>query len=131
MQSSFTRPNRIYFQLLAAPPRKKTYGIRVLLYSILSGKSRHFSLRRHHWFPREMTSLEASEETDSILMTRHHTDLGSVSGCLAENLIHPIRSATHILVVTRHQYGICALDCFLRLHSPSNPARLTQAHNVS
>ena len=31
---------------------------------------------RHHWFPREMTSEQAS--ANSILMTRHYPDVGSV-----------------------------------------------------
>ena len=44
-------------------------------------------------------------------MTRHYPDLGSASdwSCRVGNLIQPIRSTTQICVVTRHQYGICAL----------------------
>ena len=44
-------------------------------------------------------------------MTRHYPDLGSASdrSCCVGNLIQPIRSASQIWQVTRHQYGICAL----------------------
>ena len=44
-------------------------------------------------------------------MTRHYSNLGSASdrSCCVGNLIQQIRSTTQIWVVTRHQYGICAL----------------------
>ena len=44
-------------------------------------------------------------------MTRHYPDLGSASDWLkrAGTSFQPIRSTTHIWVVTRHQYGISAL----------------------
>ena len=44
-------------------------------------------------------------------MTRHYPDLGSVSDWLKQisHAARPIRSTTHIWVVTRHQYGISAL----------------------
>ena len=46
-----------------------------------------------------------------MLMTRHYPDLGSDSdwSCRVGNSIQPIRSTTHIWVVTRHQYGISTL----------------------
>ena len=52
-----------------------------------------------------------NERRNSILMTRHYSDLGSVSNwsCRVGNLIQPIRSTTQIWVVTRHQYGISVL----------------------
>ena len=45
-------------------------------------------------------------------MTRRYPDLDIASGWLfrRENLIQPSRSTTQILVVTRHQYEISALD---------------------
>ena len=48
---------------------------------------------------------------NSILMTRHYPDQGSASdwSCRVGNLIQPIRSATQVWVVKRHQYGISAL----------------------
>jgi len=44
-------------------------------------------------------------------MMRHYPHLGSASDwlCYVGNLIQPIRSPTHIWVVTRHQYGISEL----------------------
>ena len=44
-------------------------------------------------------------------MTRHYPDLGGASdlSCRARNSLQPIRNATQICVVTRHQYGIPAL----------------------
>ena len=41
-------------------------------------------------------------------MTRHYPDLGSASDWLNQisHAARPIRSTTHIWVVTRHQYGI-------------------------
>ena len=44
-------------------------------------------------------------------MTRHYPALGSASDCSRRvgNLIQPIRSTTHIWLVTRHQCGISAL----------------------
>ena len=74
-----------------------------------------------------------NERRNSILMTRHHTDLGSASDRLNQisYAARPIRSTTQTWIVTRHQYGICALvsqtsfggetssitKCFLRLRS--------------
>ena len=48
---------------------------------------------------------------NSILMTRHHPDLGSASDWLNQisHSVRPIRSTTQIWVVMRHQYGIFAL----------------------
>ena len=53
----------------------------------------------------------SNERRNSILMTCHYPDLGSASDWLNENslVVQPIRSATKIWVVTRHQYGISAL----------------------
>ena len=44
-------------------------------------------------------------------MTRHYPDLGSASDWLNQisHAARPIRSTTHIWVVTRHQYGISPL----------------------
>ena len=44
-------------------------------------------------------------------MTLHYPELGIASdwSCRVGNLIQPIRGATQIWVVTRHQYGISAL----------------------
>ena len=52
-----------------------------------------------------------NERRNSILMKRHHPDLGSASdwSCRVGNLIQPIRRTTQIWVVTRHQYGISVL----------------------
>ena len=51
------------------------------------------------------------ERRNSLLMTRHYTDLGSACdwSCCSWNLLQPIRSTTQIWVVSRHQYGISAL----------------------
>ena len=51
------------------------------------------------------------ERRNSILMTRHYPDLGSVSEWSqgVGSLLQPIRSTTQIWVMTRHQYGISAL----------------------
>ena len=48
---------------------------------------------------------------NSILMTRHHPDLGSASDWLNQisHWVRPIRRTTQIWVVMRHQYGIFAL----------------------
>ena len=65
--------------------------------------------RGHNWFSREMTSEEQAR--NSILMTRHYPDLSSASYWLKQIplVARPIRSATQIWVVTRHQNGISAL----------------------
>ena len=74
------------------------------------------SLRKQPTFGDATTGLPAkwrlrNERRNSILMTRHYPDLGSASdwSCRVGNLIQPIRSATRIWAVTRHQYGISAL----------------------
>ena len=53
----------------------------------------------------------SNERRNSILMTRHYPDLGRASDWLKRNSLafQPIRSTASIWVVTRHQYGICAL----------------------
>ena len=65
--------------------------------------------RGPHWFPREMTSEERTR--NSILMTRHYPDLSSASYWLKQIplVARPIRSATQVWIVTRHQNGISAL----------------------
>ena len=52
-----------------------------------------------------------NERRNSILMTRHFPDLGSTSDWLNQipHAARPIRSATQIWVVTRHQHGISVL----------------------
>ena len=52
-----------------------------------------------------------SERKSSVLMTRHYPDPGSASDWLNQisHVAWPMRSTTQIWVVTRHQYGICAL----------------------
>ena len=49
-----------------------------------------------------------NEGRNSILMTRHYSDLGSASdwSYRVGNFIQPISNTTQIWVVTRHQYGI-------------------------
>ena len=46
-----------------------------------------------------------------MLMTYHYPDLGSACDWLNQisQAARPIRSTTHVWVVTRHQYGISAL----------------------
>ena len=73
------------------------------------------SLRKQPTFGDATTGFPAkwrlrNERRNSILMTRHYPDNGSVSGwsCRVGNLIQPIRSTTHISVGTRHQYRISA-----------------------
>ena len=58
--------------------------------------------RRHHCFPREMTSEK--ERRNSILMVRHYPDLGSASDWLNQifHAVRPVRSTNQIWVVTRH-----------------------------
>ena len=52
-----------------------------------------------------------NEHRNSIMMTRHYSDLGSASDWLKQisHAARPIKSTTQIWVVTRHQYGISAL----------------------
>jgi len=75
---------------------------------------------------------------NSILMTYHYPDHGSISDWSCNYLHQPIRSTTQIWVVTLHQYGISALvtqtsfreetssdvtgnvGCFLRLTTTSS-----------
>jgi len=49
---------------------------------------------------------------NSILMTCHYPNLGSAQWCfwVVDNSLHPITNTTQIWVVTRHQYGISALE---------------------
>ena len=52
-----------------------------------------------------------NERRNSILMTRHYSDLGTASDWTKQisSAVRPIRTITQIWVVTRHQYGISAL----------------------
>ena len=74
------------------------------------------SLRKQPTFGKATTGFPAkwrlrNERRNSILMTRHYSDLGSASDWLNQisHAARPIRSTTQIWVVTRHQYGISAL----------------------
>ena len=69
-------------------------------------------LSENLWFPREMTSEEQAEKFQQMLMTCHYLHLGSASdwSCCEGNLLQPIRSTAQIWIVTRHQYGISALN---------------------
>ena len=53
--------------------------------------------RRHRWFSREKTSESRNKRRNSILMTYHYPDLGTVSDWMKQNFI-PIRSTTQIRV---------------------------------
>ena len=63
-------------------------------------------LRRHHWFPRQMTSEKRAQ--------KFHTDDASLQNLGSAfdrsfhvgNLLQPIRSTIQIWVVMCHQYGI-------------------------
>ena len=79
-----------------------------------------------------------NKRRNSILMTYHYPDHGSISDWSCNYLHQPIRSTTQIWVVTLHQYGISALvtqtsfreetssdvngnvGCFLRLTTTSS-----------
>ena len=74
------------------------------------------SLRKQPTFGDATTGFPAkwrlrNKRRNSILMTRHYPDLGSASDWLNQisHAARPIRSTTHIWVVTRHQYGISPL----------------------
>ena len=76
----------------------------------------HYSQRKQPTFGDATTGFPAkwplkNGRRNSILMTRHYPDLGSVShwSCHVGNLIQPMRSTTQIWVVTRHQYGLSVL----------------------
>ena len=63
----------------------------------------------HPWFPHKMMSEK--QHRNSILMTRHYSDLRSASDWLKQisHAAQPIRSTTQIWGEMRHQYGISAL----------------------
>ena len=74
------------------------------------------SLRKQTTFRDATNSFPAkrhlrNERRNSILMTCHYPDLGSVSNWLKQfsQAARPIRSTTQIWVVKRHQYGISTL----------------------
>ena len=74
------------------------------------------SLRKQLTFCDATTDLPAkrrlrNKRRNSILMTRHRSDLGGASDWLKQifHAARPIRSSTQLWVVTRHQYGISAL----------------------
>ena len=84
--------------------------------TLLFMSSSRNSLRRQPTLGDATTGFPAkwrlrNERRNSILMTRHYTDLGSASDWSrrVRNFIQPSRSTTQIRVVTRHQYGIAAL----------------------
>ena len=62
--------------------------------------------RRQDWFPAK--GRLRNERRNSILMTRHYTDLGGVSDWLKRIscAARQIRSTSQIRVVTRYEYGI-------------------------
>ena len=62
--------------------------------------------RRQDWFPAKWRLR--NERRNSILMTRHYTDLGGVSDWLKRIscAARQIRSTSQIRVVTRHEYRI-------------------------
>ena len=66
--------------------------------------------RRHERFPPDLTS-EKRLRGNSILITRHYSDLGSASHWLKQvsQAALPTGRTTQIWVVTRHQFGISAL----------------------
>ena len=66
---------------------------------------------RHHWFPREMTSEQAS--ANSILMTCRYPDVSSDFDWLKQISLaaQQLRTTIHIWVATRHHYRVCA-RCF-------------------
>ena len=68
-------------------------------------------LPRHHWFPCEMTSKQAS--ANPILMTCHYPNVGTAFDWLKQISLaaRQISSTTHIWVATRHHYRVCA-RCF-------------------
>ena len=59
-----------------------------------------------------MTSEEQAKKFHEILMTCHYPHLGSASdwSCREGNFLQPNRSTAQIWIVTRHQYGISALN---------------------
>ena len=63
----------------------------------------------HPWFPHKMMSEK--QQRNSILMTRHYSDLESASDWLKQisQAAQPIRSTTQIWGEMHHQYGISAL----------------------
>ena len=80
------------------------------------------SLRQQPTFGDAATGFPAKWRLrNSILMTRHYPDLGSVFDWLNQisHSAGPIRSTTQIWVVTHYQYGISAL--FLRRHLAGKP----------
>ena len=90
------------------------------------GYSEKGSLRKQLTFGDATTGFPAkwslrNERRNSILMTRHFPELGSVSDWLNQisHAARPIRSTTQIWVVTRHQYGF--LHSFLRRHLAGKP----------
>ena len=75
-----------------------------------------YSLRKQPTFGDATTCFPVkwrlrNEHRNSILITRHHPDLGSASdwSYRVGNLIQPIRSTTQIRVMMCHQYGISVL----------------------
>jgi len=86
-------------------------------------RRRFASLRKHptcrdatrHYFPPAKRRLRG-DCRNSILMTNHYPDLGSVSdwSCCMENLLQPIRRTTQIWVVTRISALVSQMQTSLR-----------------
>ena len=78
----------------------------------LCAKRARYSLRKQ---PKSSFNAKwplRNERRNSLLMTRHYPDLGGAFDWLKQ-IFHaprPIRSTAQIWVVTRHQYGISALQ---------------------
>ena len=123
---SLTKTYRLYFSnflifLVAHISLMRTYWIsQASLYlcalSYLWRVLTFFSLRKQPTFGGATTGYPAkwrlrNWRRNSMLMTRHYPDQGSASdwSCRVGNFIQPIRSATQVWVVKRHQYGISVL----------------------
>ena len=80
----------------------------------------------NNWFPREMTWAGRNERRNSILMTRHYPDLGSVAhrSWRVGNLLQPIISTSQIRVVTHLFISMKFLYSFPRRHFARKPAML-------
>ena len=95
------------------------------------------SLRKQPTFGDVSTGFPAkwrlrNERRNSILMTRHHPDLGSASdwSYRVGNLIQPIRSTTQMWVETRYQYGIFSdLSLVFKIEKKLKRLLLTYAVN--
>ena len=80
----------------------------------------------NNWFPREMTWAGRNERRNSILMTRHYPDLGSVAhrSWRVGNLLQPIISTSQIRVVTHLFISMKFLYLLPRRHFARKPVML-------